>query len=109
MSSTALAAANSASCDAVVAVQIGHRVSCVRFAKEDRVNRQQRRAARIKDPKGNYLYPTLLHVVDRDHLGRPTNVRITYDEETLTEVGVTKDKAEMLLVWMAGERQGASS
>lgn len=72
------------------------------------MNRAQRRAARIRDPKGNYLYPTLLHVIDRDHLGRPTMVRIAYDEEAIGDVVGDDTRPEMLLVWM-GERQGAKS
>jgi len=74
------------------------------------VNRAQRRTARIRDPKGNYLFPTLLHVVERDAKGRPTLCRVAYDEELIGDVipSERRDHAEMLLVWM-GDAQGFKS
>lgn len=64
------------------------------------MNRQQRRAARIKDPKGNALDVFLAHIIDRDAKGRPTTVRIAYDEETIGDVVGADEKPEMLMIWM---------
>ena len=64
------------------------------------MNRRDRRAARIRDPKGNTLEPQLLLVLARDELGRPTTVRIAYDDERLGDVLEGKRNPEMLLVWM---------
>jgi hypothetical protein len=76
------------------------------------VNRAQRRAARIKGPKGEPLEVRLLQILERGPDGRPTVCRIAYDDETLGEVlgmkpgdPAPKDKPEFLLVWM-GEGQG---
>lgn len=68
------------------------------------MNRQQRRAARIRDPKGDWLYPELLYVRARDAQGRPTEVRITYDDETVSDVCGDDKSPVMLLVWMPEHR-----
>ncbi len=74
------------------------------------MNRQQRRAARVWHPKGHWLYPQLLHVLDYDEKGRPKTVRIAYDEETVGDVvpDERRDKVTMLLVWMP-DGQGSIS
>jgi hypothetical protein len=75
------------------------------------VNRNQRRAARIKGPKGEWLYPQLLYIIDRDEKGRPKTLRMTYDEEEIGDVvpEERRDKAEMLLVFVGGETPGFTS
>ena len=68
------------------------------------MNRAQRRAARIRGPKGEWLYPQLLHVVERDEQGRPTHVRIAWDDETIGDVVGSDARPTMLLVWMPENR-----
>jgi hypothetical protein len=62
------------------------------------VNRQDKRAARVKDPKGHWIYPTLLRVLEYDEKGRPTHVRILYDDEKVGDVLENNDKC--LMAWM---------
>lgn len=71
------------------------------------MNRHQRRALRIKGPNGERLECRLLLIDGRDAAGRPTSVRVCYDEETIGEVvGGKRTGVEFLLVWMV-EGQGA--
>jgi len=67
------------------------------------VNRHQRRAAqatsKIRDPKGTLLEPALLDIRERDAQGRPTIVRICWDDERLGDVVVDKNP-QMLLCWL---------
>lgn len=80
------------------------------------MNRKERRAGRIRapGPDGGWLYPTLLLIKERDTKGRPTTVRVLYDDETVGDVIPAENqveggpKAQMLLVFM-GESQGFSS
>lgn len=55
------------------------------------MNRHQRRAGRIRDPKGNPLDVYLVEIRERDHLGRPTVVRILYDEERAGDAFASSD------------------
>lgn len=71
------------------------------------MNRHQRRAARIKDPKGNSLDSYLLQILERDAQGRPTLTRLCHDDEVLGDVlgedGVANARdglrPEFLLIW----------
>lgn len=75
------------------------------------MNREEKRRTRIKGKNGEWLYPQLLYIIDRDEKGRPKTLRMTYDEEQLGNVipEERRDKAEMLLVYMAGETPGFTS
>lgn len=63
------------------------------------MNRNQRRALTIRDPKGAKLEPMLLFVQERDKLGRPTVCRVTYDDETIGDVVQGAKNPQALLVW----------
>ena len=66
------------------------------------MNRHSRRAARVRDPNGDPLECRLLLIEQRDEAGRPTVVRVCYDEQTIGDVvGGRRDGVEFLLVWMA--------
>jgi hypothetical protein len=71
------------------------------------MNRHQRRALRVKGPKGEMLECRLLLIDERDvATGRPTSVRVCYDDETIEDVVQgRRTGVEFLLVWMA-EGQG---
>ena len=70
------------------------------------MNRNQRRATRIKGPKGETLECRLLLISDRDASGRPTSVKVCYDEQTIGDVVEGRTTGvEFLLVWMV-EGQG---
>jgi hypothetical protein len=65
------------------------------------MNRQQRRAMRVKGPKGETLECRLLLIDGRDAAGRPTSVRVCYDDETIgSVVDGRRTGVEFLLVWM---------
>jgi len=56
----------------------------------------------VKGPKGEWLECRLLLIESRDAAGRPTSVRVCYDEETIGDVvGGRRTGVEFLLVWMA--------
>ncbi len=64
------------------------------------MNRKERRALNVRDPNGVRLEPLLLLVETRDHLGRPLQTRVCYDEETIGKaVGANATDATMLLLW----------
>lgn len=68
------------------------------------MNRHERRMGRVCGPEGEWLYPTLLHVIGRDKQGRPTHVRIAYDDEKIGDVVGDDSHPKMLLVWMPENR-----
>lgn len=47
------------------------------------MNRHQRRAARIRGPKGEPLEIRMLQILERDEQGRPTLTRLCWDDEIL--------------------------
>jgi hypothetical protein len=70
------------------------------------MNRKDRRSLNVKDPNGVRLEPLLLLVETRDHLGRPLQTRVCYDEETIGNVvgnrvvgNRSSPDATMLLLW----------
>lgn len=70
------------------------------------MNRHQRRALCIKGPNRERLECRLLLIGERDAAGRPTSVRVCYDEETIGDVVEgRRTGVEFLLVWMV-EGQG---
>jgi hypothetical protein len=76
---------------------------------KDRVHKV--RKDRIRDPKGNWLTATLVHVLERDDKGRATSCRIYYDDEDVKVgdlSGPENKKVEFLVVWMTGAQLSGS-
>lgn len=67
------------------------------------MNRHQRRAARVRGPKGETLDVFLLRIIERDKQGRPTLTRICYDEEVLSDVVGDDGRPVFQLVWIPAD------
>jgi hypothetical protein len=63
------------------------------------VNRQERRAARARGPRGEELVPVLLRVDERDARGRPTRVCVCYEDSTMAEASAGQPSAVFVVAW----------
>jgi len=66
--------------------------------------------AKVRDPNGTELVPTLLHVLERDDCGNPTVCRVRYDDEKIL---LERDEPEapaatFLIVWAPREIGGVT-
>lgn len=54
---------------------------------------------RVRDPNGVELFPTLLHVLEKDECDRVTLCRVRYGDDMVKLDGVDTRKNQFLLVW----------